>query len=228
MTNVIEVRRHWQRRGTAADWISVNPVLASGEFGYETDTGFLKIGDGIAAWNSLAYIFAGGGGGGGGGGALELITTSTVSGAAATLITISGLDLATDGCYLGLLSAKNNNASALTVNLFYNGDTTATNYWRQYLVADGSAVSAARSNNANLLDVKASAGFTAEFTIQQDVDGRPRARARDNRDAPSSLVLQIADHVRDNTANVTSLTLSASSANGFAIGTKLSLYKLMQ
>lgn len=47
------------RRGTAAQWTSANPTLASGEQGFETDTGKVKIGNGSTAWNSLAYIGAG-------------------------------------------------------------------------------------------------------------------------------------------------------------------------
>ncbi len=43
------------RRDTAANWTSVNPVLASGEAGLETDTLKLKIGNGATAWASLAY-----------------------------------------------------------------------------------------------------------------------------------------------------------------------------
>lgn len=44
------------RRGTASAWTSSNPVLSSGEFGFETDTGKLKIGDGTTAWTSLTYF----------------------------------------------------------------------------------------------------------------------------------------------------------------------------
>lgn len=44
------------RRGTSADWTSVNPTLAAGEMGVETNTRKLKIGDGSTAWNSLDYI----------------------------------------------------------------------------------------------------------------------------------------------------------------------------
>jgi hypothetical protein len=44
------------RRGTAASWTSANPVLAAGEFGFETDTNKLKCGNGSTAWNSLPYI----------------------------------------------------------------------------------------------------------------------------------------------------------------------------
>jgi len=47
------------RRGTAAQWTSANPTLSAGEWGYETDTGKVKIGNGSTAWNSLAYTGAG-------------------------------------------------------------------------------------------------------------------------------------------------------------------------
>jgi hypothetical protein len=43
------------RRGTASGWSSVNPILASGEMGLETDTKKIKFGDGTSAWNSLGY-----------------------------------------------------------------------------------------------------------------------------------------------------------------------------
>ena len=43
------------RRDTAANWTSADPVLESGEIGYETDTGFWKWGDGATAWTTLAY-----------------------------------------------------------------------------------------------------------------------------------------------------------------------------
>ncbi len=43
------------RRGTAAQWTSVNPVLAVGEMGFETDTDRYKFGDGTTAWTRLDY-----------------------------------------------------------------------------------------------------------------------------------------------------------------------------
>ena len=43
------------RRGTAAEWSAVNPVLAAGEMGLETDTGDFKFGDGSTAWSGLSY-----------------------------------------------------------------------------------------------------------------------------------------------------------------------------
>jgi hypothetical protein len=53
MADIIQLRRD-----IAADWTSVNPVLAQGEAGLETDTNQLKFGDGVTVWNSLPY-FAG-------------------------------------------------------------------------------------------------------------------------------------------------------------------------
>jgi hypothetical protein len=47
------------RRGTAAQWTSVNPILAQGEQGLETDTNKFKVGDGIQHWNDLPYLFGG-------------------------------------------------------------------------------------------------------------------------------------------------------------------------
>lgn len=44
------------RRDTAANWTSVNPTLASGEWGLESDTKKVKLGDGTTAWTSLAYF----------------------------------------------------------------------------------------------------------------------------------------------------------------------------
>jgi len=47
--------RMQQRRGTASQWTSANPVLNAGEIGFETDTGKFKIGNGSSSWTSLTY-----------------------------------------------------------------------------------------------------------------------------------------------------------------------------
>lgn len=45
------------RGDTAANWTAANPVLSSRQPGFETNTGQIKIGDGVTAWNSLPYRF---------------------------------------------------------------------------------------------------------------------------------------------------------------------------
>ena len=45
-----------QRRGTASQWTSANPVLNAGEMGWESDTNKFKIGDGTNHWADLDYF----------------------------------------------------------------------------------------------------------------------------------------------------------------------------
>jgi len=43
------------RRDTSLNWGLNNPILLSGEIGYETNTTYMKIGDGTTPWNDLPY-----------------------------------------------------------------------------------------------------------------------------------------------------------------------------
>lgn len=61
------------RRDIAANWTSVNPVLESGEIGFETDTNQLKIGDGVLTWTALTYAS------GAGGASVEISATAPAS-----------------------------------------------------------------------------------------------------------------------------------------------------
>ena len=44
------------RRGTTAEWEAANPVLASGELGFDLTTNYLRIGDGISYWSDISPI----------------------------------------------------------------------------------------------------------------------------------------------------------------------------
>jgi hypothetical protein len=63
------------RHDTATNWTSVNPVLLLAEIGYETDSGFMKYGDGTTAWSSLPYWT------GGASGDMVLAAIQTITGA---------------------------------------------------------------------------------------------------------------------------------------------------
>lgn len=52
---VTEAKRQQQRRANAADW-PAGEVLLAGELGVETDTGRVKVGDGVSAWSTLEYL----------------------------------------------------------------------------------------------------------------------------------------------------------------------------
>ena len=56
------LRRHesGQRTGPSADWATINPILSKGEIGQASDTGEVKVGDGVTGWNGLTGIADGG------------------------------------------------------------------------------------------------------------------------------------------------------------------------
>lgn len=54
-----ELKRILTRRGSNADWTAKNSVLSLGELGYETDTGKLKMGDGVTEFLSLPELWRG-------------------------------------------------------------------------------------------------------------------------------------------------------------------------
>lgn len=40
---------------TASEWATLNPLLVKGQLVHESDTGGLKVGDGVNRYNSLRY-----------------------------------------------------------------------------------------------------------------------------------------------------------------------------
>lgn len=47
------------RRGSADAWTGVNPVLYSGEIGYDTTNNEIRVGDGVTPWSGLGPIGTG-------------------------------------------------------------------------------------------------------------------------------------------------------------------------
>lgn len=89
MANVAELQLQ-MRRGVSGTWTSNDPVLLAGELGYETDTGFWKVGDGSTAWSALTYAWFFGG-------------DITVNGDIIVTGTVDGRDVAADGAILDAL-----------------------------------------------------------------------------------------------------------------------------
>lgn len=54
-TNTVKVTLQI-RHDEAADWTTRNPVLAAGEYGLESDTFLIKVGDGVRDWEHLPYL----------------------------------------------------------------------------------------------------------------------------------------------------------------------------
>ena len=122
-----------QRRDTAQNWTSNNPILAAGETGWETDTRMVKLGDGATSWNKLPYAVTGD---------LQIKNTTIASDSAVTLASGSGMQenwiAMVDGSE-GAVSqrtgsysdavAYDSQGNAFIVGYSYSSDTDATDCW---------------------------------------------------------------------------------------------------
>ena len=104
------------RRGTAAQWTSANPTLAAGEWGFESDTNKVKIGNDSTAWTSLSYQ---------GAGTVTSITAGT--GLSGGTITSSGT-IAIDSTVATLTGSQTLTNKTLTdpkINLAFDAETAS-------------------------------------------------------------------------------------------------------
>jgi hypothetical protein len=104
------------RRGTASQWTSANPTLASGEQGFETDTGKVKIGNGSTAWNSLAYL---------GAGTVTSITAGTGYGGTITTSGTIAIDTATTVDVSSAQTLTNKTLTDPKINLAFDAETAS-------------------------------------------------------------------------------------------------------
>ena len=137
------------RRSTAAQWTSVNPTLAAGEIGFETDTGYLKIGDGSTAWTALAYAVR----------PIDAYTgqietasdkTYTLDPAAATARTITGFRITSgSGTCTATLKVGSNTVKAASVSTSSGDQSSLSNT----AVAADEAITLVVSSNSSATDV---------------------------------------------------------------------------
>ena len=129
------------RRGTASQWTSANPTLASGEWGLETDTLKTKIGNGSTAWNSLAYAT----------GSISISNvTGLGTGVATWLATPSAANLAaavTDETGSGALVFAT--SPTLTTPVITQGQSTPTFTTNAYTLVAGDAGQLLLANNSS-------------------------------------------------------------------------------
>ena len=141
------------RRGTASQWTSTNPTLASGEQGYETDTGKMKIGNGSTAWNSLSYAITGASG----------TVTSIVAGTGLSggTITSSGT-IAIDSTVATLTGSQTLTNKTLTAPVISTISNSGTVTLPTGSVTLASLTGTETLTNKTLTDAKINLGFDAE------------------------------------------------------------------
>lgn len=163
-----------------------------------------------------------------GAGASAFVASNAVAGAAVTTLTVTGLDLDTDEHYIVYIALTNNNASTFNLSVYYNSDTTATNYDRQRIGAAGATVTSARGNDAIIgQTVPASEGVYVKLDIERTPDGRVRCLAQTTSGNTTNILADTVSHVwRTASTNVTQIVLSASTANALAIGSRIRVFRM--
>jgi hypothetical protein len=102
------------RRDTAANWSATNPVLVSGQPGYDTTNNLLKIGDGSTAWNSLAAISGVASISDGDKGDISVTSSGTVWTIDNDSVTFAKLQNVATSSFLGRITAGTGDTEALT------------------------------------------------------------------------------------------------------------------
>jgi hypothetical protein len=151
------------RRGTASQWTSANPTLAAGEFGYESDTGKFKIGDGSTAWNSLGYkasgtvtsITAGTGLSGG-----AITTSGTIAIDTATTVDVSTAQTLTNKT----LTSPTLNAPIINLSLNAQTGTTYT-----FVLADNGKLVTASNASAQTYSIPTNASVAYPIGTQINI-----------------------------------------------------------
>ena len=162
---------------------------------------------------------------GGGGSSSLLVAETVVSGSAVTSVTFSGLDGNAAGGYYLDMGCINALASAITLKLYINGDTTDTNYYRQYIYADSTSISANRSNLPKIASVAASKTLVTHLNINcvNNVAAWDIVSSDSNGSAMNVNFMYF-ERVPA-TSNITSITLQGSDSSCIAIGSTFRLYR---
>lgn len=211
-----------QRRDTAANWTSNNPVLEAGQLGYETDTLKHKWGDGTTAWNSLSYASAGGGGGGVSDGDKGDITVSssgavwTVDNDAITYAKMQNVSAASRVLGRGSASGSGD-VQELTLgsNLSMSGTT---------INASGSIGGTTGSTDNAIIRADGTGGSTVQSSLTSiDDDGKLTADAFQFDTAPASSVAQ-GVMVWDSTESAPKLGFNANVAGYMGVDLHIQIY----
>ena len=167
----------------------------------------------------------GGGAAAAGGGALEFVGEAIVTGSAATDLTLSGLDLDADEHYFLDFTGLNATGSTAQLSVYFNGDTTATNYWRNVSTVGGAGNGV---NNAILFSFIANGATVVKGDLMVDMAGRARMGTRSNYGDGANKSEQDGSLIWQTVANVTSITISSSIASALSVGTRLRMWKYTQ
>jgi hypothetical protein len=216
---------------TLSDVLDLIGPAAQGDILYRDASGWARLGAGTLG---QALVTGGTGAnpawgtvGSGAGGAMTYIGSATVTGAAATTLSISGLNLDVDTRYEISFEGANATGSATTLSLYFNSDTTATNYDVESVGFAGATTTPARANSSVFGQMAATSGTASvDMILTKGQDGKPSARIVAREDITTAIRLRSCSQMwRTSGTNVTGITITASVANSLAIGSIIRVWK---
>lgn len=148
-----------------------------------------------------------------------------VTGSPVTSIDFSDLDINTDKSYrieIDMVSVT----SGSVLYLYYNNDTTTTNYYSQYVEGNGSTPGALRSNNAGIASfgVGTSSKVIAYVSL---VKGVPICLSELMRDSGATLLVRTYGQSKTSgtLSNINQLTLTSSVGSTIDASTKVRIHR---
>jgi hypothetical protein len=142
-----------------------------------------------------------------------------------TRVTFTNLDLTTHKFYFLIISVINPTSYNTSVCCYVNGQTDPSDYYSQYICADGTSISAGRSNNSEVLYVIANSVGLGVVWLAMDGGDYPRMCALNSDTAPFALRLVARTVAYKHTINnVTSIDLITTTTNAFGERSRIILY----
>jgi len=142
-------------------------------------------------------------------------------------VEFTGLDINSDKAYVIFMFVKNPTSSSCSYQIFINGDTTSTNYYKQYAKASGTSIAGDRTNDSIMATINAGATMVAVIYVMLDIDGYSRVIFIGNRQAPDSVEIIITNVAKNTTeTNITSIRIAVDVAGGIGAGSKFILARV--
>lgn len=151
---------------------------------------------------------------------IELISDTTE-------ITITGVDLDSDGAYNLILNLINPSSKSVSYSLYFNDDRDKTHYWGQFIsVGENKKITHGRLNNAVFVTIERGESASIEATLVKGADELVRYLMSITRRTPDEIVLT--DYVLAWTIpeNVIRLDIEASRVSSIGSGSTLVLHKI--
>jgi len=157
----------------------------------------------------------------------ELLADITVS-SATTNVDITGLNLVKGEEYVLVCDVYNPTATGTPLSILINGNNTVTNYYTQYISANGTSVTSGRENNANLQYHDQSRRLCAIANLKITNNGYFVWQSNANRAydlGSSSFYVPIYGTSTFTVTSITSIRLLVGVTNAIGVGSRFQLYK---